>query len=134
MSRQELEAAASPRIHSSGMNSAQRHIRLLADCAIRTHFEEGQMIFREGETANRFYLIEQGEVVLEAAGVGDEKFYRDCRPGGFARLVMALPPYTPAFQRPCDQAHERDFFLRHGPARVLRKGSLARLRAFQAHE
>ncbi len=51
----------------------EHHVRLLADCAVRVAFEGDQIIFREGETANRFYLIEQGEVVLEsttAAGEG----------------------------------------------------------------
>jgi CRP/FNR family cyclic AMP-dependent transcriptional regulator len=42
------------------------HIRLLADCAMATQFERNQIIFRAGEMANRFYLIEQGHVNLEA--------------------------------------------------------------------
>ena len=41
------------------------HVRLLADCATRVALEAAQVLFREGETANRFYLIERGEVVLE---------------------------------------------------------------------
>jgi CRP/FNR family transcriptional regulator, cyclic AMP receptor protein len=45
------------------------HIRLLADCAMATQFERDQLIFSAGETANRFYLIEQGRVILQA---GDE--------------------------------------------------------------
>jgi CRP/FNR family cyclic AMP-dependent transcriptional regulator len=49
----------------TGMND--RHIRVLADCACRTHFDEGQIIFHQGETANRFYLIEEGTIQLEAA-------------------------------------------------------------------
>lgn len=44
-----------------------RHIRVLADCACRTHFDEGQIIFHQGQTANRFYLIEEGTIELEAA-------------------------------------------------------------------
>jgi CRP/FNR family cyclic AMP-dependent transcriptional regulator len=43
------------------------HLRVLADCACRTHFDEGQIIFHQGETANRFYLIEKGTIQLEAA-------------------------------------------------------------------
>ena len=35
---------------------------------MQTKFESGELIFREGETANRFYLIESGKVVLESAG------------------------------------------------------------------
>jgi CRP/FNR family cyclic AMP-dependent transcriptional regulator len=43
-----------------------RHLRVLTDNAMRMHYEEGQLIFREGEPANRFYMIEQGHVSLES--------------------------------------------------------------------
>jgi CRP-like cAMP-binding protein len=39
---------------------------LLSDCAIAVHFKKGQTILREGDFANRFYLIESGRVVLES--------------------------------------------------------------------
>src|SRR4051812_40781273 len=42
------------------------HLALLSDCAMVVHFAAGQTIFREGEVANRFYLIERGQVVLES--------------------------------------------------------------------
>jgi len=42
------------------------HLRLLADSAMRMRYEAGELIFREGEPANRFYLIEQGRVSLES--------------------------------------------------------------------
>ena len=48
-----------------GMDRTQ--LTLLTDCAIPVHFEEGQIIFKEGEMANRFYLIESGKVVLESS-------------------------------------------------------------------
>lgn len=70
MSREKLEAAVAAHPFLIGMS--EHHLRLLADCAIQTHFDAGQIIFREGETANRFYLIEHGEVVLDATGVGGE--------------------------------------------------------------
>ena len=40
--------------------------RLLADCAMEKSFEAGEVIFREGDPANRFYLILEGRVVLES--------------------------------------------------------------------
>lgn len=48
------------------------YLQIIAGCATNVVFEAGQMIFREGEPANRFYLIRQGRVALEvhAAGVG----------------------------------------------------------------
>lgn len=45
---------------------APEHLRVLADSSMSVKFEPGQSIFAEGEKANRFYLIEQGEVVLES--------------------------------------------------------------------
>ena len=44
-----------------------RHVKLMTECACRTQFGEGEVIFRQGDTANRFYLIERGIVQLEAA-------------------------------------------------------------------
>ena len=42
------------------------HLLLLADSAMRMRYEVGELIFREGDPANRFYLIEQGQVSLES--------------------------------------------------------------------
>ena len=47
-----------------------RHLAILEACAGRSHFKENQIIFRQGETANRFYLIEDGMVELETANRG----------------------------------------------------------------
>ncbi len=54
----------------AGMNHAQ--LALLTDCGMATRFQKGQTILREGEFANRFYLIETGKVILESGeGFGD---------------------------------------------------------------
>jgi CRP-like cAMP-binding protein len=42
------------------------HIDALVDCAMKIEFQAGELIFREGDPANRFYLILKGEVALEA--------------------------------------------------------------------
>ena len=65
MNRSDLEndIAATPFL--AGMSD--RHIETLARCGCRLHFDRDQVIFRQGETANRFYLIEEGMVQLEAA-------------------------------------------------------------------
>lgn len=46
-----------------GMSPA--HLRILTECAMFTQFEAGQIVFHEGEIANRFYLIQHGKVSLE---------------------------------------------------------------------
>lgn len=43
------------------------HIKVLAQSAVPTHFEKGQVIFKAGEPANGFYLIETGCVALEGS-------------------------------------------------------------------
>lgn len=42
------------------------HLELLAANALPAHFQTGEVIFREGEMANRFYLITEGAIVLES--------------------------------------------------------------------
>ena len=46
-----------------GMSS--EHLRILGECAMATHFAAGQAIFQAGESANGFYLLESGKVILE---------------------------------------------------------------------
>jgi CRP-like cAMP-binding protein len=50
----------------AGLNRAQ--LALLTDCAMVVRFAPGETIFREGEVANRFYLIESGKVILQSNG------------------------------------------------------------------
>jgi CRP/FNR family cyclic AMP-dependent transcriptional regulator len=45
----------------------QCHIGVLAKSAMPTEFETHQLIFRAGEPANGFYLIESGTVALEGS-------------------------------------------------------------------
>lgn len=45
------------------------NFQALVDSAMQMEFAPGQIIFREGDLANRFYLIQSGKVVLET----DEK-------------------------------------------------------------
>ena len=55
-----------------GMN--RRQLALLAACAKAVQFEKGEVIFRENEPANRFYLIETGKVTMESSdGLDDPR-------------------------------------------------------------
>lgn len=44
-----------------------RHIKVLAQSVLPTEFEKGQLIFKAGEPANGFYLLESGTVALEGS-------------------------------------------------------------------
>lgn len=49
---------------------SQRHVQTLLVGAAVMEFEPGEIIFREGEPANQFYLIESGEVELQSRSAG----------------------------------------------------------------
>ena len=90
--RTELEAQVAAHPFLVGIGRA--HIRLLADCAIRAEFTPDQVIFRKGETANRFYLIEHGKVALESSN-GDEVIRIDeVGSGDLLGWSWIFPPYV----------------------------------------
>jgi CRP/FNR family cyclic AMP-dependent transcriptional regulator len=90
--RKELEAqvAAHPFLIGVGAH----HIRLLADCAMRSHFEAGHVIFREGESANRFYLVEYGKVALESSTLGEPVKIEEIGDGDLLGWSWLFPPYA----------------------------------------
>lgn len=47
---------------------ASEHVNTLVDNAMLVSWKAGEVIFREGDPANRFYLIQTGRVALESAG------------------------------------------------------------------
>lgn len=50
----------------------QKQLALLIDSAMAVEFKKGEVIFREGELADRFFLFEPGKVITKSsAGPGD---------------------------------------------------------------
>ena len=47
-------------------NLTEDQLKILAANAMQVEFKEGEVIFNEGDSANRFYLIQDGEVILES--------------------------------------------------------------------
>ncbi len=116
MNQHDLEKDIAAHPFLIGMSEHQLH--LLADCAIRTQFDTGQTIFREGETANRFYLIEQGEIVLESAGSGDQAMVIETLGSGdLLGWSWIFPPYVWHFTARATQPTSAIFFY----ATVLRE-------------
>lgn len=77
----------------AGMNRVQ--LALLTDCAMATRFKKGQTILREGEFANRFYLIESGKVVVESLnGLAEPLVIETIKPGDLLGWSWMFPPYT----------------------------------------
>lgn len=54
----------------AGMNRGQ--LALLAGCAVAVQFKKGEVIFSEGDLADRLYLIETGKVSLESSRGTDD--------------------------------------------------------------
>ena len=77
----------------AGMN--RRQLSLLTDCAMVVQFKKGQVIFREGDIANRFYLIETGKVILESSGtLGDPVVIDAIGAGDLLGWSWMFPPYV----------------------------------------
>jgi hypothetical protein len=108
---------------------------LLADWAMATRFEKDQIIFRAGETANCFCLIESGKVVLESGeDVGGALGVIDTiGPGDLLGWSWIFPPCVWHFG-PRRRADDVDLLLRHNPSRVMRQGFDPGLRVVQADE
>ena len=92
-----------------GMN--RRQLALLTDCAIAVQFKKNQVIFREGEPANRFYLIETGKVILESSGeAGDPVVIDTIGAGDLLGWSWMFPPNTWHFTSRAIEATTAIFF------------------------
>ncbi len=90
---------------------SEHHVRLLADAAMRTRFDPNQIIFREGEQANRFYLIEHGSVALESNSESGSAIMIDTiGDGDLLGWSWLFPPYVWHFTARATQATAAIFF------------------------
>lgn len=93
----------------AGMNAT--YLALLSDCAMGVHFKKGQMILREGELANRFYLIESGKVVLESAEAsGNPVLIETIGAGELLGWSWMFSPYVWQFTARATELTEAIFF------------------------
>jgi CRP/FNR family transcriptional regulator, cyclic AMP receptor protein len=63
-----LSLAEAVAAHRFVADMKPEHLQRLVDVAMFKQFEQEEIIFREGEPANRFYLICQGKIALESRG------------------------------------------------------------------
>lgn len=90
--RAKLEAQVAA--HPFLFGISEHHVGLLADCAMRSHFGAGHVIFREDENANRFYLIEHGKVALESSTLGEPIKIEGIGDGDLLGWSWLFPPYA----------------------------------------
>jgi CRP-like cAMP-binding protein len=73
----------------------REHLETLAKCAMPVRHVGGAVIFREGDPANRFYLIEQGHVAVEATEKDGRRVpVQVIGPGDVLGWSWLFPPYT----------------------------------------
>jgi CRP-like cAMP-binding protein len=65
---QTLEAVLAEHPFFEGLEP--RYMQLITGCASNVRYKSGQYIFREGESAERFYIIRHGKVALETHDAG----------------------------------------------------------------
>ena len=71
---------------------------LLAELAARSHVQEletDDVLFRSGEPAERFYLVQRGRIALDVVGHGGAPLTVDSYgPGSLVGLSWLVPPYV----------------------------------------
>lgn len=75
------------------------HLEVIVGCATDATFESGQILFREGEPASKFYFIQSGRVVLEAHELADGTVpVQDLGAGEVLGWSWLFPPFVWHFQ------------------------------------
>jgi len=84
--------------HSVFAGFAEPHVELIAGCTANVVVSAGDYIFREGEPADRFYLIRHGRVALEVFVPGKSPIVVDTlKVGDLLGFSWLLPPYRNSF-------------------------------------
>jgi CRP/FNR family cyclic AMP-dependent transcriptional regulator len=114
-----------------------RHVRILAKYATVTSFDGGELVFRQGDTANRFYALLSGRVALEAVEGANRHVIEEIGSGNVLGWSWLFAPYrwnfdaraiepvraiffyaTPLRER-CEQDHDLGYGLMSRMADVL---------------
>jgi CRP-like cAMP-binding protein len=97
--------------HPFSQGLSPHQIRLLADCAMAVTFKPGELVFRAGDPANRFYLIHRGTVALEAAVPGRGlTVIQEVGPGEVLGWSWLFPPFYWHFDARAVEPVEAVFF------------------------
>lgn len=75
------------------------HLEVIAGCATEATFKPEETLFREGEPANKFYLIQSGRIALEAHELADGTvFVQNLGAGDALGWSWLFPPFVWHFQ------------------------------------
>ena len=80
--------------HSFLRGLTPEHITLLAGCARNVRLDAQEMVFRQGEAADQFYLVREGNVAIEMDGPrGDAITVQTVGEGEVFGWSWLFPPY-----------------------------------------
>src|SRR5262245_21163805 len=106
---QALESTINAHTFLAGLNA--ENLRVLRESDRTMRYESGEVIFREGEPANRFYLIERGKVALESSRPEAEPvLVQYIGPGDVLGWSWLFPPYYWHFDARAVEPTEAIFF------------------------
>lgn len=72
----------------------ERFCTLVCGCAKNVRFEAGQYLYREGESADQFFLLRHGHVALQVtAPARGAMTFLTIGPGELAGVSWLIPPY-----------------------------------------
>jgi CRP/FNR family transcriptional regulator, cyclic AMP receptor protein len=116
------------------------HLQLIVGCARNERHEEGEMLFREGQEANWFYVIREGQVALEVHVPGrGAVILQTLSDGDVLGTSWLFPPYRWQFSAhvlhatrllafdgkclrgKCDNDHHLGYTLARRAAQILMK-------------
>jgi CRP-like cAMP-binding protein len=70
------------------------YLQMMVGCAINTRFNAGDFLFREGDEANKFYLLREGKVRLELNTAGRASIaIQTLAAGEVVGWSWLIPPY-----------------------------------------
>lgn len=115
------------------------HLRQIARYSKRCHFEAGETLFRQGDIANRFFVVNSGRVLVEFSGGGRPVPVQEIGPGepvGFSWFfnpenvhftsratehVEAIFFYGTLLREDCEIDHELGYELMRRTSQVMLK-------------
>lgn len=90
---------------------SSQHLQVLSAAAMLKDFAPGEIIFQEGDPANRFYLIESGKVTLEISEKDREPtLIQTISAGDVLGWSWLFPPYYWHFNARAAEATKAIFF------------------------
>jgi CRP/FNR family cyclic AMP-dependent transcriptional regulator len=81
-------------LHPFLCGMSRPHLELLTGCAMEKTFPAGEVIFHQGDCANRFYLIETGKIALQSTTREEPLVIEIVGPGSLIGWSWLFPPYV----------------------------------------